>query len=113
MDRMEHEEKDSAQKAKLIFFSLAGLVVVLLIWSFVSAGRARSERNAALQELEACKQDNAKITQWLDERTKEADTLKKDLEKCKTKSKGKTAAKGKTTSKSAAKKKSSKTGKSK
>jgi len=78
---MERSEKDAAQKAKLIFLSFAALVTVLLIISFVYAGKARSERNALRQELEASKQDNVKLSQWLEERTQEVEALKKQVEK--------------------------------
>jgi hypothetical protein len=47
MDRTDRNEKDDTQKTKLIFLSLAVLVAVLLIWSFVAANKARSERNMA------------------------------------------------------------------
>jgi hypothetical protein len=98
----DREEKDAAQKAKFIFLSVAALVVVLLLVSFAIANRARSERDAAQKELEACKQDNAKLTQFLDEQTKDLDKLKKQVEalQVKAKTKAKPAAKSKTTSKS-------------
>jgi cell division protein FtsB len=99
VDRMDRGgDDDAAQKAKLIFLSLAALVVVLLLTSFIYAGKARSARNAALQELEACKQDNAKLTQWLEERTQEVEKLKKQGQK-KPPAKAKTPAKKKTPSK--------------
>ena len=42
MDRPDKNEKDDdAQKAKLIFLSLAALVTLLLIWSLYSANTAR------------------------------------------------------------------------
>ena len=43
MDRPERSDKDDAQKAKLIFLSLAAIVTVLLIWSLYAANKARSE----------------------------------------------------------------------
>jgi cell division protein FtsB len=98
MDRGGGDDDDAAQKAKLIFLSLVALVVVLLLTSFIYAGKARSARNAALQELEACKQDNAKLTQWLEERTQEVEKLKKQGQK-KPPAKAKTPAKKKTSSK--------------
>jgi cell division protein FtsB len=99
VDRMDRGgDDDAAQKAKLIFLSLAALVVVLLLTSFIYAGKARSARNAALQELEACKQDNGKLTQWLEERTQEVEKLKKQGQK-KPPAKAKTPAKKKTPSK--------------
>ncbi len=107
---MEREEKDGSQKAKFIFGSVAGVVVLLLIVSFAIANRARSERIAVQKELDACKQDNEKLTQFLDEQTKDLDKLKKQVEtlQAKAKAKAKPAAKGKTTGKSTAKKKKSK-----
>jgi len=106
----DRDEKDSAQKAKFIFLTVGAVVVVLLLASFFIANRARSERDAALKELEVAKQDNAKLTQFLDEQTKEVDKLKKQVETCQAKAKAKPAAKAKTTTKksSPAKKKTSK-----
>ncbi len=113
MDRRERGENgDAAQKAKLIFLTLAAAVVVLLIFSFVYASKTRTELKAAKQELELLKTDNAKLSQWLEERTQEAEKLKNALEQCKTKAKIKAGARGKTTPKNTAKKKSSKTSKS-
>ncbi len=91
----DREEKDAAQKAKFIFLSVAALVVVLLLVSFVMANRARSERDAAQKELDACRQDNAKLTQFLDDQTRELDKLKKQAIQAKAKAKAKPAAKGK------------------
>ncbi len=101
VDRMDHGggDDDAAQKAKLIFLSLAALVVVLLLTSFIYASKARSARNAALQELEACKQDNGKLTQWLEERTQEVEKLRKQGQKKPPPVKAKTPAKKKTSSK--------------
>lgn len=103
-NRPERENIDSAQKAKLVFFSAAAVVVILLIVSFVYAGRARSERDAAVKETEALKQDNVKLSQWLEERTQEVEKYKKALEECRAKPKPKAAAK-KAPAKSAPKKK--------
>lgn len=112
MDRMDSgDPNDAAQKAKAIFLSLAAAVVILLIFSFFYANKARSELKAAKQELELLKQDNAKLSQWLEERTQEVEKLKKGLEHGKAKPKAKTAAKSKTTSKTP-KKKSPKSSKS-
>lgn len=94
MDRGNGGDDDAAQKAKLIFLSVAALVAVLLLTSFIYAGKARSARNAALQELEACKQDNDKLTRWLEERTQEVEKLKKQGQK-KPPAKAKTPAKKK------------------
>lgn len=112
MERPVRNEKDDAQKAKLIFLSVAALVTILLIVSFVYAGKARSARDVAVKEAEALKQDNVKLSQWLEERTQEVEALRKQIEKCQAKPKAK-AAKSKSTSKSASKKKSSKTTKGK
>lgn len=111
MDRMDRGDND-AQRAKLIFLMLAAAVAILLLGSLLYANKARSERNALRQELEACKQDNEKLNQWLQERTQESDALKKQLERLQAKSKAKPAAKSKTGAKSGTKKKTSKTTKS-
>ncbi len=106
MEKPERSEKDDAQKAKLVFLSLAALVVVLLIWSFASASKARSERNAAKQELETVKQDNAKLEQMVKDLNQENDSLKKKIQQLETKAKAKPAAKKKTPTKSTTKKSS-------
>ena len=102
--RPERGTIDEAQKAKLIFISLAAVVTILLIFSYVSGNKARTQRDAALKEVEAVKQDNAKLSQWLEERTQESEKYKKALEECRAKSKAKPAAK-KPAAKSTAKKK--------
>lgn len=99
---MADHERDAAQKARFIFLSVTALVVMLLLASFMIAGRARSERDAAQKELEACKQDSAKLTQFLDEQAMEMDKLKKQLTAAQAKTK---SAKGKTGSKSGSTKK--------
>lgn len=108
----DREERDAAQKAKFIFLSVAGLVAVLLLVSFLIAGKARSERDAFKGDLDACKQENEKLTRYLDEQTNEIDKLKKQVEtlQARAKAKPKPAAKTKTAPKSAkkAKKKTSK-----
>ena len=76
---MHREERDAAQKAKFIFLSVAGFVFLLLLASFVIASRARSGRDAALRELESCRQENATLARHLDENMKEADRLRKQL----------------------------------
>ena len=112
MDRMDRGENgDAAQKAKVIFLALAAAVVILLVFSFVYASRAKSELKAVKQELELLKTDNAKLSQWLEERTQEVEKMKFALEQCKTKAKIKSATKGKTTSKSATKKKATRSSK--
>jgi Tfp pilus assembly protein PilO len=112
MDRMDRGENgDAAQKAKVIFMTLAAAVVVLLIFSFVYASKAKSELKTVKQELELLKTDNAKLSKWLEERTQEVEKMKFALEQCKTKAKIKSPTKGKTTSKSATKKKSTKSSK--
>jgi regulator of replication initiation timing len=84
---------DEAQKTKLIFISLAAVVTILLIISFVYGNKARTQRDTALKEVEALKLDNSKLSQWLEERTQEAEKYKKALEECKAKPKAKPAAK--------------------
>jgi regulatory protein YycI of two-component signal transduction system YycFG len=100
---------DEAQKAKLIFISVAAVVTILLIISFVYGNRARNERDAFRKDVEVLKQDNAKLSQWLEERTQETDKLKKALEECRAKPKPKApvkkAAPKKTTTKTTPKKK--------
>jgi hypothetical protein len=105
MERPDRTEKDNAQKAKLIFFSLAALVTILLIWSFYTANNARQERDKATQETEQIRQESAKLEQMLKEQNQINDDLKKKLQVCETKPVPKPVAK-KTTSKSAAKKSS-------
>lgn len=97
---LDREEKDASQKAKFIFLSVAALVAVLLLVSFIIANKARSERDALGLELEACKQDNAKLTQFLDDQTKDLDKLKKQVAALQTKTKTKTPSKAKTPAKS-------------
>ena len=95
MERTDRSEKNDTQKTKLIFLSLAVLVAVLLIWSFAAASKARSERNAAKQELEMVKQDNAKLEQMVKDLNQENDALKKKVQQLETKTKAKPAAKKK------------------
>jgi regulatory protein YycI of two-component signal transduction system YycFG len=96
MERTDHSEKDNAQKAKLIFFLLAAVVAVLLIWSFVSASKARSERDAARQDVERVKQDNIKLEQMVKDLNQENEILKKRVQQLDAKAKAKPAAKKKT-----------------
>jgi hypothetical protein len=91
--RPERGSIDEAQKAKLIFISLAAVVTILLIISFVYGNKARGQRDAAIKEVEALKQDNAKLSQWLEERTQESEKYKRAFEECKAKPKAKPAAK--------------------
>jgi len=91
--RPDRSSMDQAQKAKLIFISLAAVVTILLIISFVYGNKARQARDTALREVEALKQDNAKLSQWLEDRTQEVEKYKKALEECKAKPKPKAAAK--------------------
>lgn len=107
MEKPDRNEKDAAQKAKLIFLSIAAVVIILLIVSLVTATRARSERTAALNELELIKQDNAKLSKWLEERTREVEEYKNTLDKCQAKVKQKAEAKSKTPAKSKSTKKKS------
>ena len=106
MERTDRNEKDDAQKAKLIFISLAVAVVFVLGWSLVSASNARKERDAARQELELVKQDNAKLEQMLREQSVVLDDLKKRNADLEAKAKAKPVAKKKAAAaKSTAKKK--------
>lgn len=105
--RPERGSIDDAQKTKLIFISLAAVVTILLIISFVSGNKARTQRDAAVKEVEALKLDNTKLSQWLEERTQESEKYKRALEECKAKPKAKPAAK-KPASKTTAKKKTTK-----
>ena len=91
--RPDRSSMDEAQKTKLIFISLATVVTILLIISFVYGNKARTQRDAALKEVEALKLDNTRLSQWLEERTQEAEKCKKALEECKAKPKPKPAAK--------------------
>lgn len=81
MDRTERDDSDPARRAKLILLLAAGTVLVLMVISFVYAAKARAERNRAVAEIEMLKQDNAKLTQWLEERTQEVEALKKQVQK--------------------------------
>jgi uncharacterized protein YlxW (UPF0749 family) len=89
MDRPERTEKDDTQKLKLIFLSLAALVTILLIWSLVAANKARTERDAAKQETEILKQDNAKLEQLLKDQNQQNDELKKKVLQCEAAAKAK------------------------
>jgi len=91
--RPDRSSMDEAQKTKLIFISLATVVTILLIISFVYGNKARTQRDAALKEVEALKLDNTRLSQWLEERTQEAEKCKKALEECKAKPKPKPAVK--------------------
>jgi hypothetical protein len=106
--RPDRSSMDEAQKAKLIFISLAAVVTILLIISFVYGNKARTQRDAALKEVEALKLDNTKLSQWLEERTQEAEKCKKALEECKAKPKPKPAAAKKPAPKKTTKKKTTK-----
>lgn len=96
MERTDRSEKNDTQKTKLIFLSLAVLVAVILIWSFAAASKARSERDAARQELEMIKSDNIKLEQMVKDLTQENETLKKKAQQLEAKAKAKPAAKNKT-----------------
>ncbi len=107
MDRTDRNEKNDTQRAKLIFLLLAVSVAVLLIWSFVAASKARSERNMVKQELEMVRQDNAKLEQMVKDLNQENEALKKKVQQRETKAKTKPAAKKKAPkTKKASKKKS-------
>ena len=104
MERPDRNEKDDAQKAKLIFFSIAAVVTILLIWSFYTANNAKQERNKATQEVELLRQDNAKLEQMLKDQSRINDELKKKAQLCESKVKAKPAAKKPATSKKTTKK---------
>jgi hypothetical protein len=106
MERTERNEKDDAQKAKLIFFSLAALVVILLVWSVAAGSKARSERNAARQELELMRADNTNLELMVKTLNEENEALKKKVTQleAKAKAKPKAVAKKKAPAKSTAKK---------
>jgi hypothetical protein len=104
MERPDRSEKDDAQKAKLIFFSLAALVTILLIWSFYTANKARHERDQARQDIELVKQDNAKLEQMLKDQNQINDELKKKMQNCEEQLKAKPVAKKPVISKKTTKK---------
>lgn len=109
MEPVDRNERDDAQKAKIIFFSLVALVLILLFWSISSATKARSERNAATRELDAVKSDNIKLEQMVRDLNQENETLKKKVHqleaKAKTKAKAKPASRKKAASKKSPRKK--------
>lgn len=82
MDRPERTEKDDTQKLKLIFLTLAALVTILLVWSLVTANRARTERDTARQEAEVLKQDMAKLELLLKDQNQKMDELNKKVQQC-------------------------------
>jgi uncharacterized membrane protein YhiD involved in acid resistance len=96
MDRIDRNEKDNSQKAKLIFFSLAALVVILLIWSIVSANKARLERDTAREQVELLKLENVKLEQMVKDLHQDNEGFKKRLQQCQAKPKAKPAVKKKT-----------------
>ncbi len=104
MERPDRDEKDDALKAKLIFFSLAALVTILLIWSFYTANSARRARDQAIQEIDLAKQENAKLEQMLKDQNQINDDLKNKLQLCESKIKAKPAVKKPATSKKTTKK---------
>ncbi len=106
MERSERSERNDSQKAKLIFISLAVVVIIILAWSFVSAKNAKTERDAAKQELEMAKQDNAKLEQMLKDQNVVIDDLKKKVAQLETKAKAKPVAKKKAAPSKTAKKSS-------
>jgi|GEM_PF-1484432 len=105
MERTERSEKNDAQKAKLFFLILALVVAGLLVWSVVSANKARSERDAVKMEVETLKQDNAKLEQMVKDLNQENNVLKNQVKQLQAKSKAKPVAKKKAPSKKASKKK--------
>ncbi len=108
MDRPERSDNEDKQKAKLIFLTLAAIVTILLIWSLYAANKARSERDAARQDLDSLKQDNAKLEQLLKDQNQMTDDLKKKLQQCESKPKAKPAVKKKSSSAKHKKKKKKK-----
>ena len=112
MERPDRNEKDDTQKAKLIFISLAVVVIIILAWSFVSANNARKERDAARQETEMLKQDSVKLEQLLREQNVMIDDLKKKVQLLEAKAKAKPVAKKKTAPAKTTAKKSTKSKKS-
>jgi type II secretory pathway pseudopilin PulG len=103
---MERVEKDDSQKTKLIFIGLAAVVAALLIWSVAAASKAKSGLNAAKQELEIVKTDNAKLELIVKDLSQENDSLKLKIRQLEAtaKAKPKPAAKKKTPSKISSKK---------
>jgi Tfp pilus assembly protein PilO len=112
MERPDRNEKDDTQKAKLIFISLAVVVIIILAWSFVSANNARKERDAARQETEMLKQDSVKLEQLLREQNVMIDDLKKKVQLLEAKAKAKPVAKKKSAPAKTTAKKSTKSKKS-
>src|SRR5665811_614037 len=104
MEKPDRDAKEDSQKAKLIFFSIAALVIILLIWSFYTANSARQERDKARQDIDQFSQDNAKLEQMLKDQSQINDDLKKKLQFCESKIKAKPAAKKPATSKKTTKK---------
>jgi|SRR5208283_784699 chromosome segregation ATPase len=100
MERIDRNEKNDTQKARLIFLSLAALVVIILIWSLISMSRFRLERDAARHEVEMLNQDNAKLDQMVKDLNQENEGLKKKIQQLQEKLKAKPAVKKKTKSKS-------------
>ena len=98
--RPDRNAMDDAQKSKLIFIALAVVVLILLLISFVSGNKARTQRDEALKQLESLKLDNANLSQYLLQKTDEVDRYKKALEECKAKPKQKASDKKKAAPKS-------------
>jgi len=113
MEQPDKNEIDDGQKAKLIFLSLATLVIILLIWSFYTAYGARQERDAARQQIELVQQDATNLEQMLKDQNLINDDLKRKLQSCETKLHSKPVAKKQVTSKKSSKKISSKSKKKK
>lgn len=104
MERPDRDEQNDAKKAKLIFFSLAALVTILLIWSFYAANSARRERDQAMQEIDLVKQENARLELMLKDQNQFNYDLKNKLQYCEAKVKTKPAVKKPASSKKTAKK---------
>ena len=75
-------DRDSAQRAKLIFLVVGALVTILLVWSLYMANKAKTERDALRQEIETVKKDNAKMEMLMKDQNGEIDVLKKKLHEC-------------------------------
>lgn len=85
MDEPDMNDRDSAQRAKLIFILAGAVTTIVLVGSLFFANKARSERDALKQEIEPLRQDNAKMEQLLKDQNGEIDALRKKLQQCESK----------------------------
>ncbi len=99
---------DDAQKAKIIFLAIAAVVTIILVWSLISAGSAKRQRDAALRDLDAAKQDNARLEQILKDQNRLIDQLRQKVHTLEARPKHAATAKKKKTRKRPAGRKSSK-----